>query len=56
MRILHERLIMSAVALLRRNHRPSDDEIRTALLPHLCRCGIYVRAVRAVRRVAELVT
>ena len=49
-------MIMSSVALLRRKRRPSDDEIRTALAPHLCRCGIYVRAVRAVRRAAELMT
>lgn len=46
-------MIVSAVALLGRNRRPSEDEIRTALAPHLCRCGIYGRAVRAVRRAAE---
>lgn len=47
-------MIVSSVALLRRNPHPSDDEIRTALSPHLCRCGVYMRAVRAVRRAAEL--
>jgi nicotinate dehydrogenase subunit A len=49
-------MIISAVALLCRNRRPSDDEIRTALSQHLCRCGVYVRAVQAVRRAAELIT
>lgn len=45
-------MIVSAAALLARNHQPSEAEIRTALSPHLCRCGVYGRAVRAVRRAA----
>jgi isoquinoline 1-oxidoreductase subunit alpha len=43
-------VIMSAVALLARSPRPSDDEVREALAPHLCRCGVYERMLRAVRR------
>ncbi len=43
-------MIISAVALLARNARPSDEDIRRALAPHLCRCGVYLRALRAVRR------
>jgi aerobic-type carbon monoxide dehydrogenase small subunit (CoxS/CutS family) len=43
-------MLVSAVALLARTPHPTDDEIRGALAPHLCRCGVYVRAVRAVRR------
>jgi nicotinate dehydrogenase subunit A len=46
-------MIVGAVALLRRNPDPSDDEIRAALEPHLCRCGSHVRIIRAVRRAAE---
>lgn len=46
-------MIVGAVALLRRNPDPSDDEIREALEPHLCRCGSHLRILRAVRRAAE---
>jgi nicotinate dehydrogenase subunit A len=46
-------MIIGAVALLRRNPEPSDDEIREALEPHLCRCGSHLRIIRAVRRAAE---
>ena len=45
-------MVMAAVALLERNAQPSDDEIRTALGRHLCRCGAYNRIVRAIRRAA----
>jgi nicotinate dehydrogenase subunit A len=43
-------MILGAVALLRRNPSPCDREIREALAPHLCRCGIYLRAIHAVQR------
>lgn len=46
--------IMSAVALLRNNDDPSDDEIDAALSGNICRCGTYVRIRRAVRRAAEM--
>jgi aerobic-type carbon monoxide dehydrogenase small subunit (CoxS/CutS family) len=46
-------MIVSAVALLRRDPRPSDAAIRDALAGNLCRCGVYVRAIRAVKRAAE---
>jgi aerobic-type carbon monoxide dehydrogenase small subunit (CoxS/CutS family) len=42
-------MILAGVALLERVPSPSDAEIRSALTPHLCRCGIYLRAIRAVR-------
>ena len=45
-------VIVSAKALLDRTPRPSDDEIRAALAPHLCRCGSQPRIVKAVRRAA----
>jgi len=45
-------MILSAAALLARNPSPSEEEIRRALAPHLCRCGVYVRAIRAVHRAA----
>jgi nicotinate dehydrogenase subunit A len=46
-------MIVSAVALLRRNANPNDDDIRAALASHLCRCGIYLRAIQAVKTAAE---
>ncbi len=47
-------MIMQAKALLDRNKRPSEDEIKRALAGNLCRCGTHVRIVRAVRRAAEM--
>ena len=45
--------IMSTVALLSRNPHPGDGEIRSALSGHICRCGAYVRILRAVQASAE---
>jgi nicotinate dehydrogenase subunit A len=45
--------VIAAVALLERTPEPTDDEIRAALAPHLCRCGSYPRILRAVRRAAR---
>ena len=42
--------MMRAAALLRKNPRPTDAEIREALLPNLCRCGTHMRILRAVHR------
>src|SRR6185503_7691204 len=41
-------MVMSAKALLERNPRPTNDEIRQALNGHLCRCASHNRIVRAV--------
>jgi nicotinate dehydrogenase subunit A len=43
-------VLVGAKALIDRVPRPSDDEIRAALAPHLCRCGSHARIVKAVRR------
>ena len=45
--------IMSTYALLMKNPRPTDDEIRTALEGNLCRCTGYDRILAAVRLAAE---
>lgn len=45
--------IMSAKALLDRNHHPSDTEIKEALAGNLCRCTGYVQILDAVRLAAE---
>ena len=46
-------LIMATVALLQKTPEPTDLEIRQALAPHLCRCGVYGRVLRAVKRAAH---
>lgn len=43
-------MIISATALLESNPQPSEEEIREALAPHLCRCGVYHRAIRAIQK------
>jgi nicotinate dehydrogenase subunit A len=43
-------MIVGAAALLARHPVPTDDEMRDALSPHLCRCGSHPRILRAVRR------
>jgi nicotinate dehydrogenase subunit A len=46
-------IIMGAVALLNRNPSPTDAQIRSELDIHLCRCGIYDRILRAIRRASQ---
>src|SRR6201996_8150735 len=47
-------MIMRAQALLARNSKPSDAEIRAELQLNLCRCGTHMRILRAVRRASKL--
>jgi nicotinate dehydrogenase subunit A len=47
-------MMMQAQALLQRNSRPTDEQIRAALEPNLCRCGTHMRILRAVHRAAAL--
>ena len=47
-------MIVRAHALLERNNRPTEDEVRAYLAPNLCRCGTHLRILRAVRRAAEM--
>ena len=47
-------MMMRAQALLQRNSKPTDAEIRAELTIHLCRCGTHMRILRAVRRAAQL--
>lgn len=46
-------MIMSSVALLKRNSDPSDDEIRHELEGNICRCTGYDNIIRSVRYAAE---
>lgn len=47
-------MIAAAEALLASEPNPSEGRIAEALEGHVCRCGVYSRIVRAVRRAVEL--
>jgi nicotinate dehydrogenase subunit A len=46
-------IILQAQALLDRNPKPTDAQVRAALDGNLCRCGAHNRIVRAVLRAAK---
>lgn len=46
-------MILTVKSLLEENPRPSDEEIKVALGGNLCRCGCYVKILRAVKRAAQ---
>ncbi|WP_297841013.1 (2Fe-2S)-binding protein [Pseudomonas sp.] len=48
--------IMSATALLAKNHHPSDADIDEAMSGNICRCGTYPRIREAIKEAAKLVT
>lgn len=45
--------IMSAVALLSENRRPSDEDIDGAMNGNICRCGTYQRIRAAIHEAAR---
>lgn len=45
-------MIIRAEALLAKNPRPSEAELRAHMQPNLCRCGTHVRILAAIRRAA----
>ena len=47
-------VLITARALLDRNPRPSEDEIREALVGNLCRCTGYVRIIQGIQEAARL--
>jgi len=46
-------MIMTGKALLDRTPDPTEEQIRQALAPVLCRCGTHGGIVRAIRRAAR---
>ena len=46
-------MILQSQALLDRNPKPTEQEVRQALDGNLCRCGAHNRIVRAVMRVVN---
>lgn len=47
-------MIMATAALISRNKRPTNAQIRSALNGNLCRCGTHMRIMRAAERAVEL--
>jgi nicotinate dehydrogenase subunit A len=46
-------MVVAAAALLKRNPKPSVDEIKAGMDGHLCRCGTHLRIMRAIQRAAS---
>ncbi len=47
-------MIMETVALLREKPNPTDNDIKTGMQRHLCRCCDYPRLIKAIHRAAAL--
>jgi len=46
--------VVAVEGLLRKNPKPSDEDIRRAVSGNLCRCGAYLHIFKAAHRAAEL--
>jgi len=46
-------MILSAYQLLRRNSKPTEDEIRVAIAGNLCRCTGYQNIIKAIGAASE---
>lgn len=46
-------MILSVKALLDRNPRPTEEDVRNAIDGNLCRCGSYSNVVKAALKVSE---
>jgi aerobic-type carbon monoxide dehydrogenase small subunit (CoxS/CutS family) len=46
--------LMTAAALLNRNKKPTDAQIKEALTGLKCRCGTHMGIMRAVKRASEM--
>jgi nicotinate dehydrogenase subunit A len=46
--------VMTAAALLERNKKPTDAQIKDALTGLKCRCGTHMAIMRAVKRAATM--
>jgi aerobic-type carbon monoxide dehydrogenase small subunit (CoxS/CutS family) len=44
-------MIMGVAGVLRKNPKASEAEVLSELQKHICRCGSYVKYLKAVRRV-----
>ncbi len=46
-------MILSAKALLDRNPKPTEDEVKSAIVGNLCRCTGYAKIVEAILAVSK---
>ena len=46
-------MIISAVSLLEKNARPTQEDITRAMQGNICRCGTYPRIVEAIQEAAN---
>ena len=46
-------MIIKGSELLAKNPNPSEEQIRTAMNGHLCRCGTYPRVIKSIQRAAR---
>jgi carbon-monoxide dehydrogenase small subunit len=46
-------MLLSSKALIDRNPKPTEDDIKTALAGNFCRCTGYTKILEAVRSVAD---
>jgi aerobic-type carbon monoxide dehydrogenase small subunit (CoxS/CutS family) len=49
-------MIMSAVALLKKNPQPKPNEIVDFMDGNVCRCGTYLRIVTAIQKAAKVMS
>ena len=49
-------MVLTAVALLKENPRPTDEQIVEAMNGNICRCNGYTKILKAVRRAAMQIT
>ena len=48
--------IMSAIALLKKNPNPTDEDITAAMQGNICRCGTYQRIHKAIKTAAQIIS
>jgi nicotinate dehydrogenase subunit A len=46
-------MIMASTAFLKKNPHPTEEQIKKAMSPWLCRCGTHFRIVAAIRAAAK---
>jgi aerobic-type carbon monoxide dehydrogenase small subunit (CoxS/CutS family) len=46
-------MVMSSVALLKKNPKPSRKEIEDSLHGNICRCGTYPRLLKAIQKASN---
>lgn len=46
-------MVLSASALIERNHRPTEEVIKKSLAGNFCRCSAYEQIIDAVQRAAK---